>query len=164
FRFSVENSPWLCLSYVADEAFVRTELNANQNPLFARDAISARVIIGDDYFGTLLRQNSWMAQYFPKLYNLRVRNYRAKTAEKDRESPAGRIVNLFLYYIAGSYIKVKSHLLNRKFMKMGKKSSLFQLRIGPDHCIYESADYVNLKSLYSRLKKSEVVTTMPVSQ
>ncbi|MFI5420379.1 MAG: hypothetical protein ACHQ1H_05380, partial [Nitrososphaerales archaeon] len=102
--------------------------------------------------------------YFPKLYNLRVRNYRAKTTENNRDSPAGRIVNLFLYYVAGSYIKVKSHLLNRKFMKLGKKPSLFQLRIGRDHCIYESADYVNLKSLYSRLKKSEVAPTMPLSQ
>ena len=73
FRLSVENSPWLCLSYVADQRFAQFEFSRNRDALFARDAISARVIIGDQNYDNLLKENSWMAQYFPKLYALRIK-------------------------------------------------------------------------------------------
>ncbi len=164
FRFSVQNSPWLCLSYVADESFVNAEFMANQDGLFARDAISAQVVMGETYYRTLLRDNSWMAEYFPKLYTLRVRNSKRESVIAGPDSARTRIANLFFYYTAGTYIKVKSHLLNRKFMKARKTASLFQLRIGPDHCIYESVEYVRLRNLYSRLKKSEVTAARLVSQ
>ncbi|MDA4111638.1 MAG: hypothetical protein OK439_03810 [Thaumarchaeota archaeon] len=157
FRIAEKNSPWLCLSYVSDEKFARSELAENQDGLFARDAISARTVFGEQYYISLLRENSWMAHYFPKLYNLRVGETKSAELDPKGESSIQRIVNQFLYYTAGSYIKIKSHLLNRKFMKNGKISSLFVLRIGPDHCIYESMDYVKLRKLYAGLKKTEPV-------
>jgi hypothetical protein len=155
FRIAVKNSPWLCLSYVADEPFAKSEFAKNHDALLARDAISARVIRGEQCYGDLLRENSWMAQYFPKLYGVRVRGLKLNRPDEFKESTANRIANLFLYYTAGSYIKIKSHLLNRKFTKKGKKSALFRLRIGHDHCIYESADYVKLRRMYATLVKTE---------
>jgi hypothetical protein len=166
FRFSVQNSPWLCLSYVADERFAQSEFSENQDGLFARDAISAKVINGDQSYGTLLKENYWMAQYFPKLYALRVNGLeKENSSNRGRESISASFPNLFLYYTAGTYIRIKSYLLNRRFMKRQKKSSLFRLRIGPDHCIYESAEYVRLRSLYTGLQKSEIAqTTTQLSQ
>jgi hypothetical protein len=165
FRLSVEDSPWLCLSYVADERFAQFEFSENRDALFARDAISARVITGDQNYENLLKENSWMAQYFPKLYALRIKSLmKANSPSGINASVASRFANLFLYYIAGSYIRLKSHLLNRRFMKNQKRSSLFRLRIGPDHCIYESADYVRLKGLYTGLQKAEAIQSRPLSR
>ena len=156
FRLANKNAPWICMSYVSDEDFVRREFQGNQNGLFARDAISTLVVSGEGYFQNLLKENSWMSSYFPKLYNLRLKKEGSESSTEREEKPASsisRIVNLFLYYTAGSYIRLKSYLLNRKFSQDRKFSSLFKLRIGPDHCIYESADYVRLRKLYSTMKK-----------
>jgi hypothetical protein len=154
FRLLQKNSPWLCLSYVADEQFAKREFARSRDGLFARDAISARVIHGEAFYSNLLRENSWMAEYFPKLYNLQV----AKSSNEQNPikgvSTFARILNLFLYFTAGSYIKVKSHLLNRKFSKERKISSQFKLRIGADHCIYESQDYLRLRKMYAAFRAS----------
>ena len=165
FRLSVENSPWLCLSYVADERFAQFEFSGNRDALFARDAISARVITGDQNYENLLKENSWMAQYFPKLYALRIKDVKkGNSPSQINDSASSRFANLFLFYTAGSYVRLKSHLLNRRFMKNQKRSSLFRLRIGPDHCIYESADYVRLRGLYTGLQKAEAVQSRPLSR
>jgi hypothetical protein len=166
FRATTKYSPWICLSYVSDEEFVRREFFDNQNGLFARDALSTRVIQGEKYFRHLLKENSWMASYFPKLYSLRIRPASVANQEfKSKRKSAGsfeRILNLFLYHTAGSYIKLKSYLLNRRFSRDRKFSSLFHLRIGLDHCIYESADYLRLRKLYSGLaRKDEKLTARP---
>ena len=165
FRASRKYTPWICLSYVSDEEFVRREFFNNQNGLFARDAISTRVIQGEMYFRNLLKENSWMASYFPKLYELRIGGGTFTNQEFMKRKPADsfeRILNLFLYYTAGSYIKLKSYLLNRRFSRDRKFSSLFHLRIGIDHCIYESADYLRLRKLYAGLaRKDEELTARP---
>ena len=153
FRLSRKNSPWVCLSYVSDEDFVRREFSKNKNGLYARDAIATRVVYGEEYYQELLRENSWMSSYFPKLYGLRVTASAGRLGKSHKATAVDRIINLFLFCTAGTYIRIKSNLLNRKFSRDRKFSSLFKLRIGADHCIYESADYVKLRKLYSALQK-----------
>jgi hypothetical protein len=152
FRLLQKDSPWLCLSYVADEQFAKREFACSRDGLFARDAISARVIHGEEFYSNLLRENSWMAEYFPKLYSLQLKKSSNEQNVMTRSSTLGRIINLFLYYTAGSYIKLKSHLLNRKFSRDRKLSSMFKLRIGVDHCIYESQDYLRLRKMYAEFR------------
>jgi hypothetical protein len=160
FRLMSARTPSICLSYVADEAFVTREFSGNQNGLFARDAISTRVIFGEQYFLDLLKENCWMGSYFPKLYGLRTTQKTSpcpKPARPDSKSASAleRIANLFLYCTAGTYIRVKSSLLNRRFTHERRFSSLFNLRIGPDHCVYESLDYLRLRRQYANLSKKE---------
>jgi len=149
-----KDSPWLCLSYVADEQFAKREFASNRDGLFARDAVSARVVQGEEFYSDLLRENSWMAEYFPKLYSLQVAKSSNESNKVKRDSTFTRIINMFLYYTAGSYIKLKSHLLNRKFSRDRKISSLFKLRVGVDHCIYESQDYLRLRKMYAAFRAS----------
>jgi len=154
FRLVQKDSPWLCLSYVADEEFARREFSSNRDGLFARDAISARVIHGREFYSDLLGENPWMSEYFPKLYSLQGASASNDSETRKQNSSFSRIINLFLYYTAGSYIKVKSYLLNRKLSRDQKISSLFRLKIGVDHCIYESQEYHRLRKMYSALRTS----------
>ncbi len=154
FRLVRKDSPWICLSYVSDDKFVRDEFLRNQNGLFARDALSTRIVHGEKYFVDLLSENSWMALYFPKLYFLRIKKKTRESHTKPQSASSfEKVVNLFLYYTAGSYVRLKSSMLNRKFARDRKLSSIFNLRIGVNHCIYESADYVRLRRLYSSLRR-----------
>jgi hypothetical protein len=154
FRLKEKNVPWICLSYVADEDFIEREISENRNPIIARDALSAKIVRGDSYFNDLLRRNDWMAEYFPKIYEQRIRRSATdnlSSGSKKRFGVLGeKLVNTSLYYAVGTYIRIKSGLLNRKLKRTRRDSSVFRLRIGKDHCIYESESYQEMKRMYSR--------------
>ena len=161
FRVLEPSAPWLCLSYVADEDYIASQFSKPQDALFARDAISATVIRGENFFSNLLQLGSWMTSYFPKMYNLRVHREKRIAIRNDPPSLVERISNLFLFYTLGPYIRIKSNLLNRKFLNQGKKDSVFKVKMGKDHCIYESFAYIELKKMYSELQKKSITTISP---
>ncbi len=154
FRLSLNECPWICLSYVMDENYAASEFTSPQDGLFARDALAAIVLRGADFYEGLLEKCSWMREYFPKLYQLRVRPGQMNTVHlnvKKSTSSVDQIGNLFLYFTVGTYIRLKSYLLNRKLSKSKDRSGPFILRIGKDHCIYESLSYLRLRRMYSQL-------------
>lgn len=151
FRLVCKGTPQICLSYVMDEQFASKEFLTPQDGLFARDALSTIVIHGEEYYGALLKKSKWMERYFPSLY-------RSKTLPQ-KEVPGTlpinslvKIVNHFLYFTLGSYIRVKSYLLNRRFTYASAHERLFTIRLGADHCIYESVNYLNLRKKYSKIE------------
>ena len=153
FRLAHEGSPWLCLSYVMDEEYAGSEFSSNKDGLFARDAISTIVVHGDKYYGSLLKKSAWMEQFFPKMYRSRIMSADDGVGST-KSGTFDRVLNYVLYLTAGTYIRIKSHLLNKKFERMGERSRLFKLRIGPDHCIYESRSYIQLRAMYSKLEST----------
>ena len=74
FKLTETNAPSLCLSFVADERFTEEQFATNHDGLIARDAVSARVVRGESYYNDLLKRSKWIAEYFPKLYELRFGN------------------------------------------------------------------------------------------
>ncbi|MHB1868600.1 MAG: hypothetical protein ACYCPP_06595 [Nitrososphaerales archaeon] len=161
FRISQHSSPSLCLSYIADEDFITSQFRKPQDALFARDAISATVVRGEGFFSNLLYLGSWMTRYFPKMYNSRLKGRKKETpVDYDTSSSVERILDLFVFYIVGRYIRVKSNLLNRKLSKLGLRDSVFKVKMGKDHCIYESFSYMELKRMYSELQKKSGATIL----
>ncbi|MHB8566320.1 MAG: hypothetical protein ACYC7D_00385 [Nitrososphaerales archaeon] len=155
FRLSDSRAPWLCLSYVMDEGYAESEFSMPQGGLFARDAISTIVVQGEKYYNSLLRRCAWMEEYFPRMYRARTSVVQSDRILNSNSSAFSKVVNFSLYLVAGSYIRLKSHMLNRKFASSGEKTRLFKLRIGKDHCIYESISYLELRKMYSMLERSK---------
>ncbi len=158
FKLVERNAPSLCLSFVADERFTEEQFATSHDGLIARDAVSAKVIRGEAYYNDLLQKSIWISDFFPKLYELRFGNrsnvvHSNETKRRRGTSTTKAIVNAFAFYTMGTYIRVKSNLLNRKLAKLGKESSVFKLRIGKDHCIYESMSYRDLRKIYSQLEQ-----------
>jgi hypothetical protein len=155
FRASSKDSPWICLSYVMDEDYALREFTSPKDGLFARDALSTIVLRGEHLYNRILLKSSWMKFFFPKMYSHRTRDTEddSRTVGKGTTSPAERIFNLFLYRIVGNYIGLKSYLLNRKFAKENSQSRSFVLKIGKDHCIYESLSYLRLRRIYSGFER-----------
>ena len=154
FRLIKRSAPTICLSFVADSDFAELHFATNQSSLIARDALSAKILFGDSYYTGLLRKNTWIQRYYPKLYErFFAFNYHVQTTKgRGVASALKRVLNLFLYGTIGGYIKLKSDLLNRKLTKQGRFSSLFEVRIGKDHCIFESTRYRKLKKMYTKLE------------
>ena len=152
FRLFHRSSPRICFSYVADEAFAEKEF-ATEDPLLARDALNVLLLQGEEYYQRLVQRNKWISDYFPKLYKLRTESRQIDT-ERPRiikSSLGGRSLNLLLFFCVGHYIRIKSYLLNRRFLRSGQTRSLFTVKSGLDHCIFESVHYSRLRQMYNQV-------------
>jgi hypothetical protein len=146
-------SPPFCLSYVLDERRARRVFQSSDSSLFARDALMARVLHGDGFYLSLLRDAPWMSEYFPKLYWRRIRDAESTESDQDvivkENSRAGsRVLNFLLSCTVGAYIRLKARLLNRRLRKSNESSAFFRADVGRDWCIYESDGYRSLRKIY----------------
>jgi hypothetical protein len=148
--------PRICLSYAVDQGFAEREFRDPKDALFARDALTTMVISGEAYYKTLLRNSSWISSYFPQRYKERVGSpgFEVKKLRAESTSPPfQKFLNLLMFFCLSNYIRVKSAMLNRKLRRQDKLTSLFTLKVGPDHCIFESVRYLQLRSMYHRFNK-----------
>ena len=151
FRLRRRRTAPFCFSYVVEEKIVREDFARKEGGLFARDALMARVIHGQNFYGRLLRDSPWMSVYFPSLYAKRVGDDAAtgSQGESDRRGGGWRAAaNSFLFYTVGSYIKLKAYLLNGKYRRAGNTSAVFRADIGKGRCVYESNTYRRLRRMY----------------
>jgi hypothetical protein len=147
--------PELCFSCIMDEEWATRAFRARQPPIFARDALTAKVIGGSAALHSLLEQASWMETYFPVFYGMRLRETN-QAGQAQSYHVAGRrggsaVVNSFLYHTVGSFLRMKSWALNRKLTKAASHSSIFNTRIGKGYYIYESNRYRRLRRMYGGL-------------
>jgi len=155
YRLANRAAPVLCFSCIMDERWAREAFGKRQSAIFARDALTAKLISGGTVYRALLEEASWMEDYFPAFYRMRVLE-----AVPDRRPPrvvrggdGSAVLNSFLHLTLGSFLRMKSWALNRKFTKASRHSSLFTTRIGSGHYIYESNRYRKLKTMYGDLSK-----------
>jgi len=140
-------APNFCLSCVMDEAYAHSVFRLQGHPLFARDALEAKVLVGRGSYKSLLKTAGWMSDYFPFAYREAIMD--SPEASKIQRRPAlARILNRLLFLTLSRYIRVKSSLLNRNLRAGGRSGDLFRVRCGEDHLIYESRRYVDLRREY----------------
>jgi len=137
----------VCISCVMDEECARSAFEESRDPLFARDALEAKVLKGRGRYESLLRSASWISDYYPAAYR-EVLMGRPATSPKPNPTSFARVLNRLLYLVMGKYIQVKASLLNRKFRIGGRSGDVFGVRYGEDHLIYESRRYLDLKKEY----------------
>ncbi|MDA4114998.1 MAG: hypothetical protein OK442_00410 [Thaumarchaeota archaeon] len=158
-RLANREVPELCFSCVMDEKWASQEFGKRQPPIFARDALTAKVIGGSPAYHALLKEAPWMADYFPAFYNMRLgetaspgrQPLRPRTAEKEGSA----LLNTFLYHTLGVFLRMKSWTLNRRLTKAGRHSAIFVTRRGPGHYIYESNRYRKLRKMYGEIERDE---------
>lgn len=138
-----------CFSYVVEERKALRDFRGGGDRLFARDALMAHVLYGSGFYQSLLSEAGWMERYFPKLYS------RVKSSRVPSSGPApgaGNIVlNSFLYYTLGTYVKIKAFLLSARLRRKGRAPAEFHADIGKDRCVYESNRYRRLRSMYRKM-------------
>ncbi|MEM0117489.1 MAG: hypothetical protein QXV32_03505 [Conexivisphaerales archaeon] len=143
----------ITISYVADEAFALRAFSTLKGVILAKDALAAKVIFGRSFYSRLLKSSQWIGMMFPDELGLRIKELSKGVNESTNDKAKGsRVVNALLYTMVGSYIRLKSYLLNRQLAKHGRLSALFNLNLGIDHLVYESTFYHNLGKFYSYYK------------
>lgn len=152
-RLADRKVPEFCFSCIMDESWANRTFGSKQPAIFARDALTAKVISGERVFNSLLRQASWMEGYFPVFYGMRLRETGQERANavQANVSRGSVVVNSLLFHFLGSFLRLKSWALNRKLTKASRRSSVFRTKIGKGHYIYESVRYRNLGAIYEEL-------------
>jgi len=154
--YQLANMDWpeLCFSCVMDERWARETFSAAQPAIFARDALTAKLISGAAEYHSLLERAPWMADYFPVFYDVRLRETGRRIGGLRGGSQAGRssaMLNSLLFYLLGSFLRLKSWALNRRLAKAAQRSMIFKTKVGTGHYIYESNRYKNLSAIYQEL-------------
>ena len=147
----------LCFSCVMDERWATQTFRKRQHPIFARDALTAKVIGGKSAYHLLLEEARWMGDYFPAFYSMRLSETNPQEGQSVRDGASRRegsfVLNSFLYHTLGTFVRMKSWALNRKLAKAGRLSMVFATRIGVGHHIYESNRYRKLRTMYDGVEK-----------
>jgi hypothetical protein len=163
-RLANRGMPELCFSCVMDEGWAKEAFRTRQPPIFARDALTAKVINGAAAYDELLKEASWMESYFPVFYRMRLREAKLEEPLGPRPTSAVKegslVVNSLLYFIVGSFLRIKSWALNRRLTKDALHSSVFETKIGRGHYIYESNRYKNLSVIYDELAEETTRRTL----
>jgi hypothetical protein len=161
-RLANRDVPELCFSCIMDEKWAKKEFRERQHAIFARDALTAKVIGGWTTYHALLEEASWMKGYFPAFYTIRLRESDIAEGEEPssqdasaHEEAGSTLLNSFLYFTLGSFLRMKSWALNRRLTKSSRHSSVFVTRIGKGHYIYESNGYRKLRKMYGELEKDK---------
>ena len=153
FRATQKVAPTFCFSCTMEENYARKIFNTRNDGLFARDALTVIVLKGEQFYGNLLKENSWIRKYFSRIYNERI-----SETERNRSSVVlidtyvsstlRKITNIFLSVTLGNYIRIKSELTSRRYSKAGANARIFKAKIDAQRCIFESNDYIELHKEY----------------
>ncbi len=155
FRRSAES---ICLSCTMDDRYARSMFSIDRGALFARDALMAVVVRGDEHYSNLIASASWMDQYFPELFAAKSGTRDAVAGPVAHASLLLRSVNRFLFIVLGSYIRMKVNYHNRLLARTRNPLAFFNARIGVDHLIYESGKYLKLREMYGEIRPESDVT------
>lgn len=151
YRMLRNAQPFVCLSCTMDSEFASKIFRTNNDPLFARDALTAIILHGEELYYELIRSNERMEKYFPNLYKIKVS--KSSFRIKEGNSNLRRILNALLFYTVGRYIRIKAYLFNRMLTKKRRNEAYFVVKAGLDHCIYESQRYMLMRQIYKAFIK-----------
>ncbi len=148
-----------CLSYVHDEEGFTEESQRNRsNPLFARELLKAKPIVGMDQYRKMLESNDWVANFYAAPYAAKLRALVEGNDSKRVEDQENSDRLSFLlgwgesltFLVLSRYLRIKAYLTNLKLKSQGKALSVFEPKISAVSCIYSSNFYEWLRTLWGQ--------------
>lgn len=145
-----------CLSYVHDErGFAEDAARNKVNPLFARELLRAKPVVGTDEYLRILRENNWVGELYSAPYSAALEALRGigndTVRTKDR---LGRSAAFFdwadgmVYVFLSGYLRLRAYLTNLKLRSRNEGFRVFEPRITRSSCVYTSNFYKWLHSLW----------------
>ncbi len=133
-----------CFNFVIDEASAAAELARPRGFVVAREALTAVPVVGDAYYGHLLRSAPWMRAELPRLYDRRVR------ADPGPEPPPVgwglRLLNGAVYPLLAAYLQLQGLARNRP--GRGGAPALFRTITRPDRLLFASGRFERLQARF----------------
>ena len=147
-RPTVDGAPVVpCFNYVMDDTQAPVEFASSRGFLFAREALTTQVLVGEPYLRRLLGSAPWMGEELPRLYG---RRRLPPDHRGSRSAPWGvRILNAATYPFLAAYFQAVALLRNRRLRARGKADDVFEMQTELHRLAYTSVRFDRFKALYS---------------
>lgn len=147
-----------CLSYVHDELGFAADSSRNQvNPLFARELLKAKPVVGSKQYRKLLQENEWVGRMCAIPYAEKMKEL-DQPLDKER---IDRIRNIgwfsivlvwaeaVIFTFLSTYLRLRAYLTNLRLKSERNYLRVFEPRINHRSCVYTSNFYRWLHTLWS---------------
>lgn len=150
-RLRATEAPVYCFNRSLEEDRCEAAFRDRREPLFAREALNLRVLLGGTYYATLLREAAWMEGYFPNLYRMRGAAESADASVRPRRGGVGwTALNAVALLLVGPYLWMAGQTRNRMHVRKGNRPAQFRTVVRRGFCAYESEKYDDLRDAYLR--------------
>ena len=146
FRFRPNRSddrPMPCFNYVLDDRGAVEDFTRPQGFLFAREALTARILRGEPFYGSLLAGAPWIGEEIPRLYAAR----RGPTGPHG-SNPAPlaiRALNSVLFLPMAAYLQMAGLLRNAASRRSAGDVGRFDVRTRLGRLAFESAQFERIR-------------------
>jgi glycosyltransferase involved in cell wall biosynthesis len=139
--------PAPCFNYVVDEVRARTEFAEEHDRLFAREALTARVLLGQEYYRGLLGRAPWMAREFPRLYADRASRH-GSIPDVPAPLPV-RALNLAIFPLLATYLQLVTLYRNARLRRSGRAAAAFRADTRPGRLAFLSRRFEEIRHGYA---------------
>ncbi len=145
------DSPQFCFNRIQEDDECRNSFKALQDPLFAREVLSLRILGGHRYYIELVKSASWMERLFPGLVHEVLTSAPVRTIVGDQDREVWSIVNGIAFVILPPYLALVGAWRNRRLARQGRHESRFRTVIRRGFFAYESRKYDLLRDIYRKV-------------
>lgn len=143
-----------CFNYVLDDTQARRDFARPRGLLVAREAMTTRVLLGEEFYRGLVVGSPWLAHEAPRLFD-RWRAAGTRSAP-DRPAPrAIRLLNALLFPALALYLHLTGSILNRRFARRGVPERRFVTETGLHRLAVRSERFDRLSDRYATASTTE---------
>ena len=149
-RLRSPGAPVYCFNRLLERPACARAFRERRDALFAREALSLRVLRGGAVYRDLLAGAPWMAQPFPGLYAARMSAGGPRAGDAAAGGPAGAVLNASALLFLGPYLWLAGLFRNARLLREGRGRECFRVVVRRDVCATESVLYDELREEYRR--------------
>ena len=143
--------PIFCFNRVTEREPCLVAFGRPGDALFAREALSLRVVRGGGFFQDLLKRGQWMEGPFPTLYR---RNLAADVDPQASPVPDGgavwSVANGLAFLGLAPYLYLAGLVRNARLRRQGRMDALFRTVVAFRFFSYDSRKFETLRERYAR--------------
>jgi hypothetical protein len=137
-----------CFNYVLDERFARSAFSASRDFLFAREALTARPVLGAQYYRGLVGSASWMEEEVPRLYTTWQAGGFPEMPAETTAPPLVRGLDLLLFPLMAAYLTLVGLRRSRRARRDGTHAP-FRVEARLGRMVLATEQFEALRRLYA---------------
>ncbi len=140
-----------CFNYVVDDAQILRDYRIPRGLLFAREALTAKILSGDAFYRGLLGSSAWLEHEAPRLLSRWKEGGEFPSPPTSERAPwLVRLLNVPLFFVLGAYLQLAGLVRNRRLRRSGAPDLCFRTTTAPGRLTYSSRRFWRLSAAYSR--------------